>query len=79
MLVGLLSLMVLMMVINGQGLVEYGREVVPVEVKAGNTASRSLNRFIEKYHPEIAYKLISSRNGRSDEKWTLPHYSVIFL
>ncbi len=60
-------------------LIEKDGEVVPVEVKAGNTASRSLDRFIEKYHPEIAYKLISGRNGRSDEKWTLPHYSVIFL
>lgn len=60
-------------------LIEKDGEVVPVEVKAGNTASRSLKRFIEKYHPEIAYKLISGRNGRSDEKWTLPHYSVIFL
>ena len=60
-------------------LIEKGGEVVPIEVKAGNAASPSLNRFIDTYHPEIAYKLISGRNGRSDVKRTLPHYSVMFL
>ena len=60
-------------------LIEKGGEVVPIEVKAGNAASPSLNRFIDTYHPEVAYKLISGRNGRSGVKRTLPHYSVMFL
>jgi predicted AAA+ superfamily ATPase len=60
-------------------LIEKGGEVVPIEVKAGNAASPSLNRYIDTYHPEVAYKLISGRNGRSGVKRTLPHYSVMFL
>ena len=60
-------------------LIEKGGEVVPIEVKAGNAASPSLNRFIDTYHPEVAYKLISGRNDRSGVKRTLPHYSVMFL
>ena len=30
-------------------LIEKNGEVIPVEVKTGNTATKSLNRFIEKY------------------------------
>ena len=60
-------------------LIEKNGEVVPVEVKAGNTASPSLNRFIDEYNPGLAYKLIGNRNGISGVKNTLPHYMVMFL
>ena len=53
--------------------------IVPVEVKAGNTASRSLNRFIELHHPETAYKLIDGNIGESEGKLTLPHYLAMFI
>lgn len=60
-------------------LIEKNGSVVPVEVKAGNTASVSLNNFINDFSPENAYKLISNRNGRTGVKETLPHYMVMFI
>lgn len=60
-------------------LIEKNGEVVPVEVKAGNTASASMNSFINDFSPSVAYKLIGNRNGRSGIKETLPHYFVMFL
>lgn len=60
-------------------LIEKNGEVVPVEVKAGNTATKSLNQFIEKYEPSVSYKLISGNIGKTDTKVTLPHYMVMFV
>ena len=60
-------------------LIEKAGEVVPVEVKAGNHATPSLNQFVEQYHPFRAYKLIGGRNGTAGGKTTLPHYMVMFL
>ncbi len=60
-------------------LIEKNGEVVPIEVKAGNTASISLNNFINDFRPHTAYKLISNRNGLVGAKETLPHYMVMFL
>lgn len=60
-------------------LIEKDESVVPIEVKAGNTASISLNNFINDFHPKVAYKLIANRNGIVGVKETLPHYMVMFL
>ena len=60
-------------------LIEKNGEVVPVEVKAGNTASLSLNRFLEKFHPSLAYKFIEGNIGTTGGKITLPHYMAMFL
>ena len=60
-------------------LIEKDGEVIPVEVKAGNIASASLNNFIEHYKPSIAYKLASSNLGIVDCKKTIPHYMVMFI
>ena len=60
-------------------LIEKDGEVVPIEVKAGNNASVSLNSFIDEKKPSQAYKLISGRNGKTGNKYTLPHYMVMFL
>ena len=60
-------------------LIEKNGAVVPVEVKAGNTATVSLNNFITDFSPSIAYKLTGSRNGKVGVKATLPHYCVMFL
>lgn len=59
--------------------IEKNGEVVPVEVKAGNTATKSLNLFIEKFRPSAAYKLITGNTGRNDVKITLPHYLAMFI
>lgn len=59
--------------------IERNGGVVPVEVKAGNTSSPSLNRFVEQFHPEEAYKLIDGNIGTTGGKITLPHYMAMFL
>ncbi len=60
-------------------LIEKDGEVIPVEVKAGNNTTVSLNNFIKDYSPSKAYKLIGGKNGHVDVKITIPHYFVLFL
>lgn len=60
-------------------LIEKEGEVIPIEVKAGNTATPSLNSFIDSYKPSIAYKMIDGNLGVVEVKKTLPHYMIIFL
>ena len=60
-------------------LIEKNGEVIPVEVKAGNTATPSLNRFIDEFKPSIAYKLINGQLGIVNEKKTIPHYMIMFI
>jgi len=59
--------------------IEKDGEIVPVEVKAGNTATKSLNTFIENYESSVAFKLISGNIGQNDTKITLPHYLTMFI
>ena len=59
--------------------IEKDGEVVPIEVKAGNTATKSLNKFIEEFEPSIAYKLISGNIGVNETKLSLPHYLAMFI
>ena len=60
-------------------LLEKDGEVIPVEVKAGNNASKSLNSFIDKFLPTIAYKIIGGNLGMAEKKLSLPHYMAMFL
>ena len=60
-------------------LIEKNGEVIPVEVKAGNNPTPSLNSFIESFSPSLVYKLIGGRNGKTGVKTTLPHYFVMFI
>lgn len=60
-------------------LIEKNGEVIPVEVKAGNNPTPSLNSFIDDFSPSLAYKLIGGRNGKVGVKTTLPHYFVMFI
>lgn len=60
-------------------IIERNGEVVPVEVKAGNTSSPSLNRFIEQFRPSEAYKFVDGNIGTTSGKITLPHYMAMFL
>ena len=59
--------------------IEKNGAVIPIEVKAGNRATPSLNQFIERYKPPYAYKLTNTQNGKADTKITLPHYMVMFI
>jgi hypothetical protein len=60
-------------------IIEKDGEIVPIEVKAGNAATKSLNRFIEEFKPSVAYKLISGNIGMNETKLTLPHYLAMFI
>ena len=53
--------------------------VIPVEVKAGNTSTPSLNSFIERFGSDYAVKLIDGNVGVSDKKVSLPHFMALFL
>lgn len=60
-------------------LLEKEGSVVPVEVKAGNTSSVSLNNFIKDFAPHNAYKICDAGIGIVDSKKTIPHYLAMFL
>lgn len=60
-------------------MIEKDGEVIPIEVKAGNTSTISLNNYIKTYHPSRAYKLVDGNIGISNGRITLPHYMVMFL
>ena len=53
--------------------------VYPVGVKARRGGTVSMNRYISKFHPVTAYKLIDGNVGREGEKLTIPHYFAAFL
>ena len=44
-------------------LIEKEGGIVPIEVKAGNTSTVSLNNFINEYKPTFAYKFVSGNVG----------------
>lgn len=60
-------------------LITKNSKIIPVEVKAGNGPSISLNNFILKYNPPYAYKLVTGNIGVIDTKITLPLYMVMFV
>ena len=60
-------------------IIEKNGEVIPIEVKAGNTPTVTLNGFIETYTPSIAYKLIGGNNGINGVKHLIPHYLIMFI
>jgi len=60
-------------------LLEKDGEIMPLEVKAGNNTTASLNHFMEKFKPSQAMKLINGNIGEADGKLTLPHYMAMFL
>ena len=67
---------------NGQEiefLLDSSVQPVPVEVKARNGATRSLDSFVDEFSPEIAYKLIDGNVGFMDGKLSMPHYMAMFL
>lgn len=56
-----------------------GVNIIPIEVKAGNNASISLNNYINKNKPVKAYKFINGNIGVNDVKITLPLYMIMFI
>lgn len=60
-------------------IIEKAGEVIPIEVKAGNTPTKSLDSFIEEFSPSIAIKLIGGNVGQVDNKLTIPHFLAMFI
>ena len=60
-------------------IIEKNGEVIPIEVKAGNAATKSLDSFIEEFTPTIAFKLIGGNVGVVDKKFTIPHFLAMFI
>ncbi|MDR3000443.1 MAG: AAA family ATPase [Fibromonadaceae bacterium] len=53
--------------------------IIPVEVKSGNNATVSLNKFMEDFSPPQAIKLITGNLGVAENKITLPLYMAAFF
>ena len=53
--------------------------VIPIEVKAGNGKTLSLNKFIEKFKPPYALKFINGNIGTDGKRVTMPLYMAMFL
>lgn len=53
--------------------------IVPIEVKSGNSATKSLNAFISSFKPLKAYKYIGRNIGVCDNKISIPHYMIMFI
>ena len=60
-------------------IIEKEGSVIPVEVKAGNSDTPSLNSFLNKFKSRYAIKLIDGNLGISENKIVLPHFMAMFL
>lgn len=60
-------------------LIEKNGVVVPVEVKASNASTASLNRMLARDDIAIGYKLTAGNVGVVGKKVSLPHYMSMFL
>lgn len=60
-------------------LLESGQGVIPVEVKAGKSRSRSLDTLLEKEDYAAGYKFTDGNAGISGKKRTMPLYMAMFL
>lgn len=60
-------------------LIEKDGLVVPIEVKASNASTASLDRLLKRDDIPVGYKLTSGNVGISGKKVTLPHYMAMFF
>lgn len=60
-------------------IIEYDGGVIPIEVKAGNSATKSLNGYIDTFKPKFALKFTAGNIGHVDTKLSLPHYMIMFI
>lgn len=60
-------------------LLERDGGLVPVEVKASNGATVSLNEMLERKTVPYGYKFVDGNVGVREKKITLPHYMAAFL
>jgi predicted AAA+ superfamily ATPase len=60
-------------------LVEKNGTVVPIEVKASNSSTASLDRLLAREDIALGYKLTAGNVSVVDKKITIPHYMAMFL
>ena len=60
-------------------MVERDGGIVPVDVKASNGTTLSLNEVLEKPQVPYGYKFVDGNIGVSGKKITLPHYMAMFI
>lgn len=60
-------------------IIEKDGEVIPVEVKASNAITKSLDSFVNEYSPSFCFKITGGNIGLSDKKITLPHFLAMFI
>ena len=60
-------------------LIEKSAHVVPIEVKAGNNRSKSMDVLLNKEDIQYGYKFINGNIGIKDKKITLPLYMAMFI
>ena len=60
-------------------LLDDGVSVIPIEVKSGNSRSRSLDNALKKEEIYCGYKLIEGNAGKDGKKITLPLYMAMFM
>ena len=60
-------------------LIERDGLVVPVEVKASNASTASLDKVLARDDISFGYKLTGGNVGVAGKKVTLPHYMAMFL
>ena len=60
-------------------LIERAEGVIPIEVKAGNSRSKSLDNLLKRDEIPYGYKLIDGNVGISGKKKTMPLYMAMFI
>jgi predicted AAA+ superfamily ATPase len=60
-------------------LLTVGENIIPLEVKAGNNRTVSLDEFISNFNPPYALKLVAGNLGKAGKKITYPLYMALFL
>lgn len=60
-------------------IIEKDGEVIPIEVKAGNAATKSLDSFVNNFKPSVAFKLIGGNVGTNEKKISIPHFLAMFI
>lgn len=53
--------------------------IIPLEVKATNGATQSLNKLLKCRQVPYGYKFTSGNIGVNGKKITLPHYMAMFI
>ncbi len=66
------SLEIEFIITNGEG-------IIPIEIKAGRTKTRSLDTLLQKDELRVGYKMSSQNIGVNGKKVTMPLYMLMFM